>query len=65
MGVAALVRFGKLTAEQGEHFRLMYARCRTDAEFEQVRKAIESFTTRSVPTRFTRILDEDFLGDEV
>jgi len=44
---------------------LLYAKCRTEADFDQVRQALESYTTQSVPTRFTRMLDDDFLGDGV
>jgi hypothetical protein len=58
------VALGQLTADEGEHFRLLYAKCRTPEDFTQVRQALESYCTRSVPTRFTRLLDDDFLGDE-
>jgi len=37
------VKAGKLRPEQAEQFRLLYARCQTDADFEQVRKALEQF----------------------
>ena len=64
MGVAARVALGQLTPEEGEHFRLLYAKCYTPDDFEQVRGALESYCGRTVPTRFTRMLDDDFLGDE-
>lgn len=35
------LRAGLLTPKQAETFRLLFARCQTDADFEQVRKALE------------------------
>lgn len=63
-GVAARVTLGTITAAEGEQFHNLYAKCRTPAEFKQVHQALESYCGRTVPTRFTRILNEDFLGDE-
>jgi len=64
LGLDSRVALGQLTSKEAETFRLMYAKCHSEADFKQVREAMESFMTRSVPTRFTRILDDDFLGDE-
>jgi len=63
-GVAARVAFGALTAEEGERFRLLYAKCRTPDEFGQVHQALESYSARTVVTRATRLLDDDFLEED-
>lgn len=64
LGVAARVSLGRLTKEEGGRFHDLYAKCRTPQEFEQVHQALESYCGRTVPTRHTKILDDDFLGDE-
>ncbi len=65
MGVASRVTLGTLTPQEGEQFRVLYAKCRSPEDFEQVHQALDSFCAETVPTRYTRIRDDDdFLGDD-
>lgn len=57
-------RLGKLTAEQAERFRLMFARCLKPEDFDQVLRVLREFCggIMWVTDRHALLMQEDPLG---
>ena len=64
MSVKARERFGLLTAEQAEGFRLMLARCLRPADFDQVLRVLREFCggIMYATDRHALLMQEDPLG---
>ena len=59
VSVHARVRFGLLTGEQAEQLRLMYARCRTETEFNQVTKIMQDYCGNLGDDCYSRLLRDE------
>ena len=53
-------KLGMLTADQVAQLELMYARCRVEADFNQVTKVVQDYCGNQGDDRWSRLLREDF-----